>query len=175
MAHMSFVARTHPQQGPANHIDDREITHADWLPLQERFRFTIDACAAAHNNKLPSFWTAQDNCLIQSWTGHRVWCNPPYSNIRPFVAKALQFEADLSVLLLPSNRTEQTWWQDLVEPHRDRQLGLSVEFLPGRLRFLAAQDTKIKPNSRPPFGCVLLIIGPVNHGIPVPSVQGQLL
>ena len=32
-----------------------------------------------------------------------------------------------------------------------------VEFLPGRMRFIAAGADDIGPNERPPFGCCLLI------------------
>ena len=60
-------------------------------------------------------------------------------------------------MLLPANRTEQGWWQDHVECCRDKGRGLTTEFIRGRTRFIAAGDTGIKPNARPPFGCVLLI------------------
>ena len=94
--------------------------------------------------------------------GERVFCNPPYSDIRPWVEKAWieAPQAELVVMLLPANRTEPTWWQELVEPFRDRpeQL-LRVEFLKGRLRFIQAGRTEIGPNERPPFGCCLLIWG----------------
>lgn len=62
-------------------------------------------------------------------------------------------------MLLPANRTEQGWWQRLVEPHRDRGAGLRTEFIAGRLRFLRRGETEIAPNNRPPFGCVLLVWG----------------
>lgn len=69
---------------------------------------------------------------------------------------------------MPANRTEQPWWQELVEPYRDRAVSpfgphLTVEFLPGRLRFLKAGQAAIGPGERPPFGCCLLIWTP-NHG-----------
>ncbi len=90
-----------------------------------------------------------------------IWCNPPYSDIRPWVEKAWAEwpYAELIVMLLPANRTEQGWWQELVEPVRD-QLGyedLRTEFLAGRLRFVAPGADGVGPNERPPFGCVLLI------------------
>ena len=66
--------------------------------------------------------------------------------------------AELIVLLLPANRTEQGWWQRQIEPMRDRALSpLVTEFLPGRLRFLKPGQTVIGPNERPPFGIVLCI------------------
>lgn len=90
--------------------------------------------------------------------GASVWCNPPYSTLRPWVEKAWRECHDaLIVMILPANRTEQRWWQELVEPWRDRGLGFSVRFLPGRIRFIAAGAEGIGKNERPPFGCVLLV------------------
>jgi hypothetical protein len=60
-------------------------------------------------------------------------------------------------MLVPANRTEQRWWQDLIEPYRDCGQGLTTRFLAGRLRFLAPGQTHIGADERPPFGCVLLI------------------
>jgi hypothetical protein len=93
----------------------------------------------------------------------RIWCNPPYSDIAPWVRKAWDCWASTAgiVMLLPANRTEQQWWQLLVEPFRDRGGSpLSCEFLPGRMRFLKPGQTAIGPNNRPPFGCVLLVWDP---------------
>lgn len=89
-----------------------------------------------------------------------MWCNPPYSAIRPWVEKAWKSSplCPVIVMLLPANRTEQTWWQELVEPFRDRPgSSLTIEFLPGRLRFIKAGRERVGPNERPPFGCCLLI------------------
>lgn len=162
-----FRSSNHPQQvavhGARPDIDDRATTPEVFDPLNDRFRFTVDAAASAENAKLPRYWSVEDDGLAQAWWGERVWCNPPYSNIRPWVEKAWAetgvqpFAATLVVMLLPANRTEQKWWHDLVEPYRDRGLGLSVEFIPGRLRFLKPGDTVVPPNSRPPFGCCLLV------------------
>lgn len=67
-------------------------------------------------------------------------------------------------MLLPANRTEQSWWQLMVEPFRDRaDSPLSTEFLKGRIRFLKPGQTAVGPNQRPPFGCVLLIWQPGAH------------
>lgn len=65
------------------------------------------------------------------------------------------------VMLLPANRTEQSWWQELVEPHRDRPGSpLRTEFIRGRQRFVRASSYAVEENQRPPFGCVLLIWEP---------------
>jgi hypothetical protein len=179
---VSFIARNHPQQvktrGALSSVDDRATTWEVFNPLHERFKFTIDVAASADNAKLPRYFTAEVNGLEQSWAGERVWCNPPYSDIRPWVEKAWREyepgQAELIVMLVPANRTEQPWWQEEIEPWRDspvssasrhdpklkrRLFGLDVEFLAGRVRFLAPGTAEIKPNARPPFGCCLLIWG----------------
>ena len=153
---MSFIARTHPQQGPNEKVDDRQTPPEFFHECHARFRFTVDAAASAHNAQLDRYWTKAVDGLAQDWTGERVWCNPPYSNIKPWVAKAAERRAACSVMLLPANRTEQGWWQDYIEPDR-RRGHVVVEFLRGRMRFIAVGDTDIKPNARPPFGVCLVI------------------
>lgn len=101
--------------------------------------------------------------LAQSWRGERVWCNPPYSDVGPWVEKAwqeMQNGCERVVMLLPANRCEQAWWQKHVEPYRDRaRLGVTLrtEFLRGRMRFEWPADRVVPPKGdRPPFGLVLL-------------------
>lgn len=162
MSLVRFRAQNHPQQKINPKVDDRETSPEVFDPLHERFRFTIDVAASDQNAKLERYYTIEDDGLAQSWTGERVWVNPPYSDIRPWVEKAWQewLRARLVVMLVPANRTEQAWWQDLVEPYRnDRWRPFHVEFLRGRLRFIEPGDTKVRPNARPPFGCCLLIWG----------------
>lgn len=173
---MAFIARTHPQQGYSEAVDDRATTWEDFGPLHDHFRFTIDVAASAENAKVPRFYTRAQDGLAQPWAGERVWCNPPYSVIRPWVEKAwAETEAELVAMLLPANRTEQTWWQDLVEPYRDQPGGrLRSRFFPGRWRFVAAGDTKIRPNARPPFGICLLVWGADPPPAPAPPMPTSL-
>lgn len=163
---LGYKSDNHPQQvkrrGANPEVDDRATSPEVFGPLQERFRFTLDAAALPHNAKCSRFFTPEDDGLVQPWAGERVWCNPPYSDIRSWVEKAWwewrQGSIELIVLILPANRTEQGWWQDCIEPFRDRPGSpLRTEFFKGRLRFIHRNATEIKPNERPPFGCVLLI------------------
>lgn len=165
MSLVGFQAQNHRQQvakrGPRPEVDNLATPPEVFDPLQRRFAFTLDACALPHNAKLPRYYTPTQDGLTQSWRGERVWCNPPYSTIEPWVMKAHAEErAELIVMLLPANRTEQKWWQRHIEPYRDRPgLDLRVEFLPGRLRFIKHGHDKVEPNQRPPFGCCLVIFG----------------
>jgi len=166
---VGYKARNHPQQvashGARPDIDDRATPPEVFGPLHERFGFTVDAAASVMNAKCPRFWTEAEDGLAQSWAGERVWCNPPYSfpNIPAFVAKAWREwmsaeRPDLIVLLIPANRTEQAFWQEMVEPYRDLPASdLRCEFLPGRMRFITNGADAVGPDERPPFGCCLLI------------------
>lgn len=161
---MSFVARNHPQQvgarGALDEVDDRGTDPAFFASVAERFGgFTLDAAAAPHNAKCSRYFTRADDGLAQPWAGERVWCNPPYSDLAAWVAKAWAEwpAAPLVVMLLPANRCEQRWWQELVEPRRDRSPFFRVEFLPGRMRFDRPGAVIGPKGDRPPFGCCLLI------------------
>lgn len=163
MSLVGFDAKNHPQQtarrGALHSVDDRATEPGFFGALDQRFDFTIDVAASSDNTKLPRFFDEDMNGLLQPWDGERVWCNPPYSNIEPWVEKAWQESGTpLLVMLLPANRTEQAWWQDLIEPFRDRPGSpLTTEFIRGRLRFIAPGASRIGPNERPPFGVVLAI------------------
>ncbi len=154
-------AKNHPQQtrkrGARSLGDDRATTSEVFDPIHERFAFTVDVAASLHNAKCEQFIDQRTDALSKSWDGERVWCNPPYSDIRPWVEKAWTSDCPVIVMLLPANRTEQGWWQDLVEPYRDRGVEFRVEFIRGRLHFLALGESEVPPNSHPPFGCCLLI------------------
>jgi phage N-6-adenine-methyltransferase len=175
MSLAGFRATNHPQQtakrGAVDEVDDRGTDPAFMATLVERFgEFTLDVAAAEHNAKAEEYFTRAADGLVQPWAG-RVWCNPPYSDCGAWVRKAwAEFDAwhlpederpvELIVMLLPANRVEQGWWQDHVEPHRDR-IGspLRVEFLRGRMRFDRPGWTPGPKGDRPPFGCCLLIWG----------------
>lgn len=158
---MSLVGRpvrNHPQKLIDEGADDRGTPPEIFDPLHAKFAFTVDAAAAPHNAKLPRYWTRADDGLVQPWCGERIWCNPPYSNIRPWVEKATHEPyASLIVMLLPANRCEQGWWQEMIEPQRDRDRHpwLFTRFLPGRPRFTGPPIGGPK-GDRPPFGLVLV-------------------
>jgi phage N-6-adenine-methyltransferase len=170
-----FRSRNHPQQTAqrgaslfpeladlTDEGDDRGTDPALFAALNERFGFTLDVAASHENAKCARYYTRDDDGLARPWGRERVWCNPPYSQIRPWIQKAwneryMMLVPELVVMLLPANRTEQSWWQELVEPHRDRGGPLRVEFLPGRPRFVQRPGLTAAKGDRPPFGCCLLI------------------
>jgi phage N-6-adenine-methyltransferase len=159
-----YRARNHPQQVRTRGVDDavdNRVTPLNWFSdVHLRFNFTLDVAASASNHKLPRYFDIATNGLSQPWVGERVWCNPPFSDITPWVQKAWieTQSAPVIVMLVPANRTEQAWWHQYIEPYRDRAGSpLRVEFIRHRLRFIAAGNSDVQANERPPFGVCLLI------------------
>jgi len=102
--------------------------------LFDRFKFTTEVCAAADNRAMPAVpYMGLDNgkdALTVDW-GARNFCNPPYSQLPAFVARA-QYQAamgKLAVLLLPAY-TDTKYWHDIIDGCAE-----DVYLLKGRLRF----------------------------------------
>lgn len=162
---IGFAPRNHPQQtalrGADDGVDERITPAWLWRELHHRFAFTLDAAASPSNAKCSRYFSLSDCGLAGPWAGERVWCNPPYSDLEGWLAKAwAEFAAccPLVVLLLPANRTEQPWWQRHVELHRDGRGPMRTEFLARRFNFGAPGNPEGKFKTSPPFGCVLAIL-----------------
>jgi phage N-6-adenine-methyltransferase len=166
MSLVGFQGRNHPQQvtvrGADDDVDDRATTPADFAEFDRQLGpFTLDVAASHANAKCARYFTREQNGLALPWAGATVWCNPPYSDIAPWVRKAwAEFDTTHGIaMLLPANRTEQTWWQELIERYRDSEnTEMKVVFLPGRMRFLKQGETTTV-GTRPPFGCCLVTWG----------------
>jgi len=174
--HPGFVPKNHPnavkRRGVDDTIDDRETPPCVFVPLDAEFHFTLDAAASHQNRKCDHFCTlagsydlrvgtefdARDG-LHYPWAGERVWTNPPFSGVRPWVERAWDEAGELVCLLLPNNRGEQPFWQKLIEPYRDRAGSiLTTRNLPKRRPFLSAGAAIGNRTSKnPPFGLVVVI------------------
>lgn len=169
MSLAGFKSRNHPQQiarrGADDTTDDRRTPPEIFGLLHAEFCFTIDVAASRDNTQCGRFFDLSEDGLRASWRAESVWCNPPYSDISAWVHKAwaeMRNGCDLVVMLLPANRTEQKWWQEMVEPYRDRcddtrRIHLTTRFLQGRPRFNRPGWTKPAKGDRPPFGLCLLV------------------
>ena len=161
-------AKNHPQQvakrpvidtlfGTVNQtdeVDDRGTPQKLFDELNDEFRFTVDVAASSANAKCERFYDMRADGLSKSWAGERVWCNPPYSNLPAWVAKAHnEVSAEAIVMLIPANRTEQPFWQTYIEPYRDGGGRLVTTYLKGRTKFTKDGSTMGSPN----FASVLLV------------------
>lgn len=129
--------------------------------LDGDYDFTLDVCATAESAKCEKFFTKEQDGLKQSWAGERVWCNPPFDDIEPWVEKAWRSDgAEIIVMIVPV-WTDRRWWQDRVEPWRDDRKrmswSLTTRFLGGRIRFGHPGNPDGVGVDSPPFWCCLLI------------------
>jgi phage N-6-adenine-methyltransferase len=128
--------------------DDWQTPDDLYAALDAEFGFTLDPCASdATVAKCATYFTPQDDGLAQSWAGHRVFVNPPYSKLRAWVAKAAR-EAELGatvVMLIPS-RTDTRAFHDHILGHAQ------LRFVRGRLKFGGAVNGAPIPSVVVVFG-----------------------
>jgi hypothetical protein len=80
--------------------------------LDKEFGITLDPCPL---NPEPDV-----DGLELDWTDETVFCNPPWSDITPWVKKALDSDC-LTVFVLPA-RTDTEWYHTLARRHADLRL-----------------------------------------------------
>lgn len=126
-------------------------------PLHAEFGFTVDAAAAEWNAKLPRFWDKTIDGLRQNWFGEVVWCNPPYSDIGGWLAKAVgttwsrSFPAT-AVCLVPCS-PDRHWWSRYVEGRCEIRLLTRRTLRSGRIHFVKEDGT----SGRAPFASAVLV------------------
>lgn len=122
----------------------------DKLGIQQ---YDLDVAASDELHVCPTYYTKADDGLNKPWFGN-VWCNPPYDNIAAWVGYAwtvFRLGQVKSISMLLPVRTEQPFWQQMIEPYRDLPgEPVQTHFLPKRTRFKGFSGS-------PPFSCVLVI------------------
>jgi hypothetical protein len=167
-----------PETRVAPDLDgDRRYTTPETMDLCMRLAgvngWDLDVAADKESHCAPRWFDVTQDGLAQRWDARRIWCNPPFSDIEPWLSKAWRqiCECDVIAMLLPANRTEQPWWQELVESCRDgrwvsrehrlalvRSCGeLSTHFLPTRVKYGHPGNPKGVGVGSPPFASVLLV------------------
>ena len=123
--------------------DDWKTPPQVFNPMNDRFNFTIDAAASSSNTLLPRYWSIYDNALLQDWSGERVWCNPPYGRDQiPFIRKAFERQADVSVLLIPSRTDTKVWHECILNGGANE-----IIFIRGRVKFVGANQSAPFPSA----------------------------
>lgn len=92
--------------------------------------FDLDPCTSKEailiNDSAKNFYTKADNGLLKDWYG-RVWLNPPYDNIAPFMAKLAKHGNGVAPVY---NRSDTVWFHDYVL----RSAG-GIFYFQGRVKF----------------------------------------
>lgn len=118
--------------------------------LNDRFGFTLDAAAEPETALCEKYFTEEDDALKQDWSGHVVFCNPPYSKLRVFAKKAYEesLKGTTVVMLVPARTDTQACHDYLANGE--------MYFIRGRLKFLKVGELQ----DAAPFPSVVCVLGP---------------
>lgn len=133
--------------------------NGEFGPLQ------MDVASTIANSKCPYFLSLENkngDGLQEPWMRSN-WCNPPYSKVREFAAKA-EKEAEkgnMTVMLIPA-RTDTRFFHDHIYNKPD----VDVRFLKGRIKFISPDGQLLRgttmngSNNAAPFPSMVVIFKP---------------
>ena len=133
--------------------------------------FELDTCCLVATAKCEAFYSLVDHgadALILPW-GRINWCNPPYSNIMPWVKKAADeaTRGNVSFLLIPDK-------PEVGYTRRSRKYGDTMIHMPHRLNFLKPDGTEFLDSENkkqgPKFPVALAMFTPWGLNMPVRDV-----
>lgn len=120
-------------------LDRNSWSTPQWLYswLNSIYNFDIDLCASKSNAKHSCYFSELSNALERVWhcEGDSGFCNPPYSDISPWINKAVSSSnfGFTSVLLIPTPNGETHYKQVF-------KRATSITFIEGRVAFIAPFD-----------------------------------
>lgn len=129
---------------------------AIYRALDKEFNFAADMAASHENAHHEIYWTEEENSLDIHWHDHvssgYVYCNPPYSNIGPWIDKAIHSQTHgLGTVMLVMADPSVKWFAKAAE------YATEIRFVTkGRIAFLENG----KPKSGNNKGSVFLIFAP---------------
>lgn len=147
-------------------IDIRDLWQTPpeiYAGLDREFGFTGDVAASDKNHLHPRYLTEADDALSCDWSdafhAGYVWCNPPYSDITPWVAQAAKSSADGgvgAVMLVPADMSVG-WFRLALETVSEVRI-----ITGGRISFVRADNLQaVNGNNK---GSMLLIWNPMRRG-----------
>lgn len=110
--------------------------------LNQEFNFTLDPCSTDENAKCAKHYTAEQNGLLQDWTGETVYCNPPYGKEMPkWIHKCYNhfIHGGIAVMLLPA-RTDTKAFHEYIYGKAE------IRFIRGRLKFGGSKNSAPFPS-----------------------------
>jgi phage N-6-adenine-methyltransferase len=142
----------HKSNTPTEIRDLWQTPQALFNHYHRRFHFNMDVAASSKNKLCDMYFSEEDNALDCAWWNVN-WCNPPYSDIMPWVNKAIEEMDDgcLTVMLIPAD-TSVKWFKAAFENCSE------CHFISGRISFINAETQK--PVSGNNKGSVVFIFDP---------------
>lgn len=108
--------------------------------LNRLYHFDLDPCATDNNTKCENYYTKEQDGLVQSWKGARVFCNPLYGReVGKWVRKCSTEDTEICVMLLPA-RTDTKWFHEYIYNKAE------IIFLKGRLKFGQSENSAPFPS-----------------------------
>lgn len=137
--------------------------------LDNEFKFLIDIAASRYNHLAPLYMDEEMNALGDVvWPAVPIWCNPPYSDITPWVEKAAEAarHGATVVMLVPAD-TSVKWFNKAWETATE------MRFISGRISFINADTGEpVNGNNK---GSVLIVWRPGERisGAPVVNLVAR--
>ena len=139
----------HKSNTPVNIRDLWQTPKSVFNKLNDEFNFVCDVAASYKNSLCSAYLDEGNNSLACTW-GSVNWCNPPYSDITPWVNKAIeQHQLGKTIVMLVPADTSVKWFKLAYESCNE------VRFISGRISFINA-DTQ-QPVNGNNKGSVLFI------------------
>lgn len=136
-----------------NQIKDNWETPQHFYDLWgAKYKCNLDVAASSENTKCVDYFDIERNGLLCDWDG-RVWCNPPYSNLKAWTARAYRQRnnCEIIICLLPA-KTDTQWFHSFVY----RKAALF--FIKGRIAF--ELNHTVGGCGRTPFPSMIAIYRP---------------
>ena len=134
---------------PVNIRDLWQTPREIFNKLDQEFHFTCDVAASDENKLCKLYYGEKSNALCNYWDKTN-WCNPPYSNVTPWVEKAIKeySRGKTTVMLVPAD-TSVKWFKLAYESCNE------VRFISGRISFINSETQRpVNGNNK---GSVLFI------------------
>ena len=125
----------------------------------DRFEFAYDLAASEDNSLTGLYCSEEDSAFDRdpdSFLTGAIWCNPPYSNITPWVNLCIDISVmsgQVVAMLIPSD-TSVKWFKMAYESCTE------CHFISGRISFINAEtDKPVNGNNK---GSVIFIFNPLS-------------
>lgn len=121
------------------HLSDRWGTPPEvFAPVQREFGITLDVCAEAWSAKAGRYFSPEMDGLAQDWGCEICWMNPPFSQVKVWLPKAVtSAAAGATVICLVKHTPGVGWWRTHMPPEAEiRALG--------RVRFIQPDGVQAK-------------------------------
>jgi len=126
--------------------------------FNKEYNFSLDACASEWNAKCSNYYTEKLDGLTRDWVNW-TWCNPPYSQLIRWYAKAYQeAEEGNSSVILTASRTDTKAF------HEYATKSTKLIFLRGRIKFI--DPATRSPREPAPFPSMVVIFDAYKLGSP---------